>query len=307
MNQGTPLIAFLLLLLSAPFLDGQNEGAEKTKLPVRASITGTRSLGPEYKIGNVRVTYSDGTTDLWTFKGNCAEPKVSTKGSVGWEVYELGADGKALATYNGLYINNHVRVCDHGKVVANLEFHQRRGAACDQIARRAWTGHRRTLFTSQWIGHGSGPSLREKLAGLGGAVRRIVASCQIGHWSVFGCQWSAKESGSRQNDTSRAKSNPEREGCPRFLKFLVLLSLPAIPNRLRRVRSLRLSNRFRTRRCLRHPHRRRILCRRSSRTRNRRGFSRAVIRVTRDCSGASQSRLAFPGRWSAPGSLPCRG
>ena len=121
MNQGTPLIAFLLLLLSAPFLDGQSQGAEKTKLPVRASITGTRSLGPEYKVGNVRVTYSDGTTDLWTFKGNCAEPKVSTKGSVGWEVYELGADGKTLAAYNGLYINNHVRVCDHGKVVANLE------------------------------------------------------------------------------------------------------------------------------------------------------------------------------------------
>ena len=111
----------LVLLLSAPFLDGQNQGAEKTKLPVRASITGTRSLGPEYKIGNVRVTDSDGTTDLWTFKGNCAEPKVSPKGSVGWEVYELGADGKTLAVYNGLYINNHVRVCDHGKVVANLE------------------------------------------------------------------------------------------------------------------------------------------------------------------------------------------
>src|ERR1700733_5250232 len=103
MNQGTPLIAFLLLLLSAAFLDGQNQGAEKTKLPVRVSITESRSLGsegPEYKIGNVRVTYSDGTTDLWTFKRNCAEPKVSAKGSVGWEVYELGADGKTLAADN---------------------------------------------------------------------------------------------------------------------------------------------------------------------------------------------------------------
>ena len=97
MNQRT-LTTFLFLLLSASLLDAQNQGAEKTKRPVRASIEGNKSSRPEYKIGNVRVTYSDGTTDLWTFKGNCAEPKVSTKGSVGWEVYELGADGKALAT-----------------------------------------------------------------------------------------------------------------------------------------------------------------------------------------------------------------
>src|SRR6202795_3011860 len=120
MNEGTR-IAFLLLLLWAPFLDGQNEGAEKTKLPVQASIDRNKSLGREYKIGNVIVTYSDGTTDLWTLKGNCAEPKVSTKGSVGWEVYKLDADGKTLARYDGLYINDHVNVCDHGRVVANLK------------------------------------------------------------------------------------------------------------------------------------------------------------------------------------------
>jgi hypothetical protein len=120
MNEGTR-IALLLLLLWAPFLDGQNEGAEKTKLPVQASIDRNKSLGREYKIGNVIVTYSDGTTDLWTLKGNCAEPKVSAQGRVGWEVYKLNADGKTLARYNGLYINDHLNVCDHGKVVANLE------------------------------------------------------------------------------------------------------------------------------------------------------------------------------------------
>jgi hypothetical protein len=120
MNQRT-LAPFLFFLLAAPLLDAQNQGAEKTKLPVRASIEGNKSLRPDYKIGNVRVTYSDGTTDLWTLKGNCAEPKVSTKGSVGWEVYKLDADGKTLANYNGLYVNNRVNVCDHGRVVANLE------------------------------------------------------------------------------------------------------------------------------------------------------------------------------------------
>lgn len=120
MNQRT-LTTFLFLLLSAPLLDAQNQGAEKTKGPVRASIEGNKSSRPEYKIGNVRVTYSDGTTDLWTLKGNCAEPKISTKGSVGWEVYKLDADGKTLARYDGLYINDHVNVCDHGRVVANLK------------------------------------------------------------------------------------------------------------------------------------------------------------------------------------------
>ena len=31
------------------------------------------------------VTYSDETTDIWTLKGNCAEPKVSAKGFIeGW-------------------------------------------------------------------------------------------------------------------------------------------------------------------------------------------------------------------------------
>jgi hypothetical protein len=115
------LTAFILLFLWAPFLNGQNEGAEKTKTPVQAAIIRNKSLPPKYEIGNVIVTYSDGTTDIWTLKGNCAEPKVSTKGAVGWEVYKLNSDGKTLSSYNGLYINDHLNVFDHGRVVANLE------------------------------------------------------------------------------------------------------------------------------------------------------------------------------------------
>jgi hypothetical protein len=115
------LTAFIFLFLWAPLLDGQNEGAEKTKMPVQAAIIRNKSLPPKYEIGNVIVTYSDGTTDIWTLKGNCAEPKVSTKGAVGWEVYKLNSDGKTLSSYNGLYINDHLNVFDHGRVVANLE------------------------------------------------------------------------------------------------------------------------------------------------------------------------------------------
>jgi hypothetical protein len=114
-------IALLLLLQFTPLVYGQNEGAEKLKLPVQAAIVRNQSLRPEDEIGNVIVTYADGTTDSWTLKGNCAEPKVSAKGVVAWEVYKLEANGKTLSRYNGLYINDHVAVCDHGKVIANLE------------------------------------------------------------------------------------------------------------------------------------------------------------------------------------------
>ena len=120
MDQRT-ITGFLLFLLSASLFAGQNEGAEKTKRPLRASVVRNDSLPAEDQIGNVMVTYSDGTTDIWTLKGNCAEAKVSTKGSVGWEVYKLSSDGRTLDRYNGLYINDQVNVCDHGKVVANLK------------------------------------------------------------------------------------------------------------------------------------------------------------------------------------------
>jgi len=115
------LIPCLLLLLTGPFLDGQNEGAEKTKLPVQAGIVRNKSLLLKYEIGNVVVTYADGSTDIWTVKGNCAEPKVSPNGVVGWEVYQLNANGKTFASYHGLYLNDHLIVCDHGRVVANLQ------------------------------------------------------------------------------------------------------------------------------------------------------------------------------------------
>src|SRR6202049_3687174 len=88
------LIPCLLLFLTGPFLDGQNEGAEKTKLPVQAGIVRNKSLLLKYEIGNVVV---------------------------GWEVYQLNANGKTFASYHGLYLNDHLIVCDHGRVVANLQ------------------------------------------------------------------------------------------------------------------------------------------------------------------------------------------
>jgi len=98
----------------------QNEGAERTKLPVSARIQGKIVAQGGDRIGNVVVTYSDGTEDQWSLKGNCGDPKVSADGTVGWEVYQLNPDGKSLKTYGGLYINDHLAVCFRGKIVANL-------------------------------------------------------------------------------------------------------------------------------------------------------------------------------------------
>ena len=46
-----------------------------------ATIQSKHNLGSE-PVGNVIVTYADGTTDLWTLKGNCKLPKVSPQGEI---------------------------------------------------------------------------------------------------------------------------------------------------------------------------------------------------------------------------------
>jgi len=34
--------------------------------------------------GNIRVTFSNGRSELWTERGNCISPRLSSKGEVGW-------------------------------------------------------------------------------------------------------------------------------------------------------------------------------------------------------------------------------
>jgi hypothetical protein len=116
-NQFVLIFSFLIVATSGY---SQNEGAERTKLPVSARIQGRIVAQSGDRIGNVIVTYSDGTEDQWSLKGNCGDPKVSANGTVGWEVYQLNPDEKSLKTYNGLYINDHLAVCFRGKIVASL-------------------------------------------------------------------------------------------------------------------------------------------------------------------------------------------
>jgi hypothetical protein len=55
-------------------------------LPKSASIVIVPSPYDEYLVptGDVKVTFSDGRSEVWTHSGDCRDAKVSTSGSVGW-------------------------------------------------------------------------------------------------------------------------------------------------------------------------------------------------------------------------------
>ena len=114
MNRGLMLLPFLLVTLHA----ADQTGAESVKKPVSASIQPARAVenGGE-PIGNVLVTYEDGTTDLWTTKNNCGQALVSPTGVVGWVIYE--PETQVAASYQMRPCRTMV-LCRRGKIVARL-------------------------------------------------------------------------------------------------------------------------------------------------------------------------------------------
>ena len=72
------------------------------------------------RIGNVEVTYADGTKDRWTKKGNCGQAHVAADGTVGWTIYEAERRLPNLA-YTVMVRNNRtVVLCRRGKIVARI-------------------------------------------------------------------------------------------------------------------------------------------------------------------------------------------
>ena len=70
------------------------KGTESTKqpasveiMPAKAKKTSAQPADTATAIGNVQMTYADGTKDLWTTKGNCSMPEVATDWTVGWTVH----------------------------------------------------------------------------------------------------------------------------------------------------------------------------------------------------------------------------
>lgn len=93
-------------------------GAESAKKPVSASIQALSGKHAADPVGNVKVTYEDGTTDHWTTKGNCGQTRVAPDGTVGWVIY--GPEVEGAASYK-LRPHHEIVLCRKGKIVARLE------------------------------------------------------------------------------------------------------------------------------------------------------------------------------------------
>lgn len=100
---------------------GGQSGAENTKQPISAEIlpatAGKADANPN-PIGNVQVTYADGTKDLWTTKGNCSLALVRADGTVGWTVHgpEVPINSADKMRPNGTLV-----LCRRGKVIAQIK------------------------------------------------------------------------------------------------------------------------------------------------------------------------------------------
>jgi hypothetical protein len=112
------ILAFAVatVCLDRPVQAVDQQGAEKTKRPVSASVE--PAGGKEDWIGNVVVTYADGTKDRWTTKGNTTQPKVSADGTVGWVIVEppKGSDNFSYK----LRPSREIVFCHQGKIIGRI-------------------------------------------------------------------------------------------------------------------------------------------------------------------------------------------
>jgi len=93
-------------------------GAEKVKLPVKASVVNAVKWNSEL-VGNIEVHYSDETKDRWTTKGSCGQPRVAADGTVGWTIFEPERPAQS-ASYN-IRPNHTLVMCRKGKIICRVE------------------------------------------------------------------------------------------------------------------------------------------------------------------------------------------
>lgn len=118
----TAFACFFFLLFAvggAPLAFAADQsGAGKTKRAVKAEVVGNAKAENAEKIGDIEVTYADGTKDRWTTKGNAGLPQVSPDGIVGWTVYS--PEAKIAASYT-MRPNNTLVICRQGKVLCRAQ------------------------------------------------------------------------------------------------------------------------------------------------------------------------------------------
>jgi hypothetical protein len=92
-------------------------GAERHQKVVAVQIVKPGEKGSD-GIGNVQVTYADGTKDMWTTKGNCSRAKAAPDGTVGWTVHgELAR----VNSQESMRPNPELVICRQGKVLARIQ------------------------------------------------------------------------------------------------------------------------------------------------------------------------------------------
>lgn len=115
------IFAALLILHfvgGASVLAADQSGAEKTKRVTSVAIVGNATAENAEKIGNVEVTYADGTKDHWTTKGDAGLALLSPDGTVGWTVY--APETKAAASYK-MRPNTTLIICRRGQVLCRIK------------------------------------------------------------------------------------------------------------------------------------------------------------------------------------------
>jgi hypothetical protein len=103
------------LLIVCGVLASEHSSADVAKKAVSVKIilsSASRADGSE--MGNVQVTYDDGTKAHWTTKGNCSLARIAPDGTVGWTV--SGPASRYSA--RGLRSNDTLVLCRKGKDVA---------------------------------------------------------------------------------------------------------------------------------------------------------------------------------------------
>jgi len=98
-------------------------GAESVKTPVKAAIVDVRKI-PDWQgeaVGNVEVTYADGSRDRWTTLATAQQPRVAADGVVGWvDCSKEEAGKKQMDIYKGVPVGSRLVLCASGKVTARI-------------------------------------------------------------------------------------------------------------------------------------------------------------------------------------------
>ncbi len=110
-------LALAVLSLATGHAADQAE-AERMKHPIKVAVVNAVQWNNE-PIGNIEVTYADGTQERWTTKGSCGQPRLAPDGTVGWTIFQ--PERPAQAASYPIRPNNTLVICRQGKVLYRLQ------------------------------------------------------------------------------------------------------------------------------------------------------------------------------------------